>query len=102
MDIPADVVAAQVAADRAWAAVESYRAAVDADRRTTAEAAKDRSGLPPLRPWTAEEDAEYDRLHATAVEAASVRRLAMRADGVSSTWETEREIRKAARERAAG
>lgn len=97
MDIPAPVVAAQAAADKAWADLEAYRKAVDADRRTTAQPATERHRSPVMRPWTKEEQAEHARLHAAAVQAAADRRAVMAEAGVASTWDTERAIRAAVR-----
>lgn len=96
-DIPETVVAAQTAFDEAWAALEAYRKQVDADRWKTKEPATERHRSPVMRPWTAEEDAEYARLHRAVVEASGARRKAMQAEGVTSTWDSEREIRAAAR-----
>jgi|SRR5690242_2185444 len=97
IEYPSDLIAAQRAADRAWAAVEAYRREVDADRRTTAQPPGERHGLPVLRPWTAKEDARFAELHAAAVRASEQRAEAMQAAGVASTWDTERAIRAAAR-----
>lgn len=96
-DIPETVVAAQTTFDRAWADLEAYRKQVDADRRTTAQPATERHRSPVMRPWTAEENAEYARLHAAVVQAAADRRAAMAAEGVTSSWDSERDIRAAAR-----
>lgn len=96
-EIPEVVVQAQRAVDAAWAAVEAYRREVDADRRATAQPPGERHGLPVLRPWTDDENARYAVLHAAAVRAAEARAEAMQAEGVASTWDTERAIRAAAR-----
>jgi hypothetical protein len=100
MDIPASVVAAQRAFDQAWAALEAYRKGVDTDRRATAEPPAERHGLPTLRPWTDDENREYDRLHTTALRASEARAEAMQAKGIASTWDTERAMRAAVRESA--
>lgn len=96
-DIPETVVAAQRTFDAAWADLEAFRKQVDADRQATAQPATERHRSPVLRPWTAEEDAEYARLHQAVVEAAGARREGMQREGVASTWDAEREIRAAAR-----
>jgi hypothetical protein len=96
-DIPDTVVAAQRASTQAWAALETYHKQVDADRRAAAVPATERHRSPELRPWTPEENSEYERLHMAAVEAATVRRQTMQDAGVTSTWETERQMRAAAR-----
>ncbi|MFI0900491.1 hypothetical protein [Streptomyces sp. NPDC020983] len=97
MDIPAPVVAAQAAADKAWADLEAYRKGVDADRRKTAVPPTERHRSPELRPWTDEESARFAELHAAVVQAANARRDAMQDAGIPSTWDTERDIRAAAR-----
>lgn len=97
MDIPPQVIAAQRAADEAWQAVEDYRKAVDADRRSTAEPPTERYRSPVLRPWTVEESARYRELHAAAVAASEARAAAMLDEGIVSTFDTEKDIRAAAR-----
>jgi hypothetical protein len=96
-EYPEQVVQAQQAADAAWAAVETYRKAVDANRRKTAQPPGERHGMPILRPWTAEESAEYDRLHAAAVAAAEARAEALRGAGIASSYAVEAGIRAAVR-----
>lgn len=100
-DIPASVIAAQRASEEAWAALEAYRKKVDADRRATGTPPTERHRSPELRPWSDEENAEFERLHIAAVEAATIRRQAMQDAGVASTWDTERDMRAAVRETAA-
>lgn len=97
MDIPEDVAAAQRAADQAWQAVEDYRKRVDADRRATAEPAADRWGSPVLRPWTPEEDEEFERLRQAAIAASEMRAAAMQQAGIVSTYDSEEAIRTVAR-----
>jgi hypothetical protein len=96
-EIPDVVVQAQRAMDAAWAELEAYRKAVDADRRKTAQPATEGHRSPALRPWTEAEDARYAELHAAAVAAAEHRAAVMREHGVTSTWDTERAVRAAAR-----
>lgn len=96
-EIPDVVVQAQRAVDKAWAAVEAHRKAVDADRRRTAQPATERHPSPVLRPWTEAEDARYAELHAAAVRAAEHRAAVMAEHGVTSTWDTERAMRATAR-----
>ncbi|MEC3994966.1 hypothetical protein VSR01_16095 [Actinacidiphila sp. DG2A-62] len=99
-DLHDDVVRAQRAVDGAWACVEAYRRRVTERRRRESQPSSD--GHPAsLRPWTHREDRAYERLHARVVTAASERAAAMRQHGVTSTWESERELRAAAREPAA-
>lgn len=97
MDIPSDVVAAQRAVNEAWQAVEDYRKQVDADRRATAQPAAERHGLPTLRPWTADEETEFERLRQVVIRAAEKRADAMQAAGIASTFESEEAVRAAAR-----
>lgn len=96
-EIPDSVVVAQRAADVAWAAVEEFRKAVDADRRATAQPAGERHERPVLRPWSAEEDARFAELHAAAVRAAEARAEAMQAAGIASSYDAEVAIRAAVR-----
>ncbi|MFI0718432.1 hypothetical protein [Streptomyces sp. NPDC021224] len=100
-DIPETVIAAQCASTQAWADLEAYRKRVDADRRKTAVPPTERHRSPELRPWTAEESAEFERLHIAAVEAATIRRQAMQDAGIPSTWDMERDMRAAARDTGA-
>lgn len=96
MDIPAPVVAAQAAADKAWADVEAYRKTVDAQRATDPKVEL-KPGVMVTRPWTDEENATFADLQRAAVEAATIRRQAMTDAGIASTWDTERATRAAAR-----
>lgn len=98
-DLNQEAVAAQRAADEAWACIEAYRKRVDARRRRDSQSSSD--GRPaPLRPWTEREDKAYARLHARVVSAAAERASAMHKHNIASTWDTERELRAAAREPA--
>jgi hypothetical protein len=95
-EIPPEVAAAQRAADDAWAALEAYRRGVDEQRQADPRVEHPKFG-PILRPWTTAEDAGYDRLHAAVLAAAEARAAAMVAAGIVSTYDSEREVRTAAR-----
>jgi hypothetical protein len=95
-EIPAPVAAAQRASDEAWAALQAYRESVNEKRHADPRVEHPKFG-PILRPWTTNEDAEYDRLHAAVLAAAEARAAAMVAAGIVSTYDTERELRTAAR-----
>lgn len=94
-EIPAPVAAAQRASDEAWAALQAYRESVDEQRR--ADPRVDTGRGPMVRLWTPEEDAEYDKLHTAVLAAAEARAAAMVQAGIVSTYDTERELRTAAR-----
>lgn len=94
-EIPDEVAAAQRAADDAWAEIQAYREGVDAQRRADPRVEHPRFG-PMLRPWTADEDTKYARLHAAVLAAAEARTAAMVAAGIVSTYEAEVGIRTAA------
>ncbi|WP_159012177.1 hypothetical protein [Streptomyces sp. NRRL F-5123] len=97
MDIPETVAAAQRAVNAAWQAVEDHRktvqAARDADPRVEL-----KPGVLVVRPWAADEESTYARLHQAAVEAAEERARVMRESGIVSTYDNEVAIRTAARD----
>lgn len=96
MDIPEPVVAAQAAADKAWADVEAYRKQVDAQRAKDAKEETPRGEMV-TQPWTDDENRKFIEKWKAAVAAARARREVMAAEGVPSTWDTERAIRAAVR-----
>lgn len=98
IEFPSELVEAQRAADAAWAAVEAHRKAVDADRRKTAQPPGERHERPVLRPWTAEEDAEHERLMAVVREAQEAVAASIEAAGLSPTYDVVQGLKRAAKE----
>lgn len=92
------VLEAQRAADAAWEAVSTYRKQVDTARRADAAGPEESGGVPPLRPWTEQEDQEFAALHAAAAAAGEARARALAGAGLTSTYEVEVEVRRHARE----
>ncbi|CAG6392793.1 hypothetical protein NMG29_06725 [Streptomyces cocklensis] len=95
-EIPTEVAAAQRASDEAWAALQAHREQVNERRQADPRVEHPKFG-PILRPWTTDEDAEYDRLHAAVLAAAEARAAAMVTAGIVSTYSVEGEMRAAAR-----
>jgi len=88
-DLPDHLIQLQRAAHEAWDAVEAYRKQVDAARRAEAGPAPEAKWqMPQLRPWTDEENGEYDRLRQAAVDAQTALRAAIAESGLGHGIET--------------
>lgn len=97
---PESLVVLQRAVTAAWAEVEAHRKAVDGERRTGAVVESDptrRWESPALRPWTAEEDAEHERLLAAVTVAAQALREGIRDAGLDGGYAVTQGLHKAAR-----
>ncbi|MEC3992081.1 hypothetical protein VSR01_00375 [Actinacidiphila sp. DG2A-62] len=81
--------------------MSTYRKQVDTARRADAAGPEEGGGVPPLRPWTEQEDQEFAALHAAAAAAGEARARALAEAGLTSTYEVEVEVRRHAREAAA-
>ena len=89
-EFPPALVDLQKRSDAAWDAVEAHRKTVDESRREAA-------GGGPLRPWTADQDAEHGRLLAAAREAAEGLRAGVLAAGLTADYATTQGLKDAAR-----
>jgi hypothetical protein len=101
IEYPSELIAAQKAADAAWAAVEAHRKQVDADRRATATPPGERHERPVMRPWAPEEDARHEELMAAVREAQEAVAAGIAAAGLSPTYDVVQGLKRAAKGGAA-